>query len=759
MAGGPANGGRTADGSSPALSPLHVQQSQGPVASTQSTNSVSPPLPLFTSFPDGDVSREEQDISAFLAQFDSSAPFDTVDPSALSSPTPMLHAPDSCFVSRSCNASPFDTLTPASNAATIGNPMDADNAWPPADNKEQNWTAPAATQWWATSTPRTPGQEEGVPFDPATEPIRRSNRLETNGNVPRVQPPRFHHPKPFPANGGLAVSPQQGMRAHSMPPQGPSLSPGQNQYHQEHVQQQRSIEKRPQSFHPQQQRPQRHYRHAPSHSVPHTPQPPPSFPLSAAPSPTPSSPQIIFTRAVQPRNMRVNPPVPIAVAALPSRKQTPSSPPRHPYPAALTVGSRPLPGAMMQQQGPAAMSGVMPPNRALRPATPGTVEEASYQGAQSRQRRYGPGPYHPYSAARGMAITTPRSMPTSMAWSGASDGGLRIGTDDVRMRIGSITELPAAPDVMMGGMGGGASNYSAPEAEPQQNRSTSIESAPLEPPVQFRQQRDSLSLAAALATEMDMFPRLSLSGLSLPGSLGKIDELDDVPSSSGDQDGGSGGGLNNDAGPALSTSSGAAAVPNSLPAPPPSAASTAQHSSNEPPRAELNGEPNPGSEADDAHRRRCSSLSELEQWKFRMMNDQTTLSLGTLSHIERLQVELEDLKRFATSGFAQVKDGMDRDLESKRLELRNMNAGTTELTEPLNALPTSMRKDSFGKYEVPPLAPLNGDEIRQMDNDAVVALLGAYKLPFDREMFLFQKKEVYLKFIGACRELMHKVLD
>ena len=62
---------------------------------------------------------------ALLAQFDSPAPFDTVDPSALSSPTPMLHAPDpSCFVSRSCNDSPFDTMTPASNASTVGTPMD-----------------------------------------------------------------------------------------------------------------------------------------------------------------------------------------------------------------------------------------------------------------------------------------------------------------------------------------------------------------------------------------------------------------------------------------------------------------------------------------------------------------------------------------------------------------------------------------------------------------------------------------------------------
>ncbi|KAK7548024.1 hypothetical protein IWX50DRAFT_705357 [Phyllosticta citricarpa] len=756
MAEGPASDGRTADGLSPALSPLNMQ-SQGHVSSAQPTNSVSPPLPLFSSFADGDVGREDQDISAILAQFNSPAPFDTVDPSALSSPTPMLHAPDSCFVPRSCNVSPFDTLTPGSNAATIGTPMDAENEWPPADCKMQDWSAPAATQWWASSTPRTPGQDEGAHFDPASEPVRRSAplKLETNSNTPCLQPPKFHHPKPFSANGGLAVSPQQGMRAHSMPPQGPSLSPAQNQYHPQHVLQ-RSVEPRPQSFHPQQQQqqqqqPQRHFRHAPSHSVPHTPQIPPSFPPPAPPSPTQSSPQIIFTRAVQPRNMRVNPPVPIAVAVPPPRKQRPSSPPRHPYPAALTAGSRPLPPAMMQQPGPSMTRGAVPPSRVLRQATPGTAVEANPQGMQPRQRRYGPGQYHPYSAARSMAMATPRSTPAPMAWTGAPDAGIRAGSDDVRMRIGSITELPVAPDVVMGGMGGGASNNTASGAEPQE-RSASIEPAPLEPAPQFK--RDSLSLAA-LASEIDFMPRLSWSGLSLPGSLGKIDELDDAPPSSGDQDRRAGGRLSNGVGSMVTTSAG---IPAATSTPAASNGPTAQHETKQP----ANGatiETNPGSEADGSTRRRCSSLTELEQWKFRIMNDQTTLSLGTLSHIERLQAELDNLKRFVTSGFAQAKDGMDRDLESKRLELRNMNAGTTELTEPLNALPTSMRKDSVGKFDVPPIAPLNGDEIRALDNNAVVVLLETYKLPFDHEMFLFQKKEVYLKFIGACRELMHKVLD
>lgn len=46
-----------------------------------------------------------------------------------------------------------------------------------------------------------------------------------------------------------------------------------------------------------------------------------------------------------------------------------------------------------------------------------------------------------------------------------------------------------------------------------------------------------------------------------------------------------------------------------------------------------------------------------------------------------------------------------------------MNAGTTELNEPLNAIPSSMRKDSVGKYNIPPLVPLNGEDIKSLDSE------------------------------------------
>lgn len=38
-------------------------------------------------------------------------------------------------------------------------------------------------------------------------------------------------------------------------------------------------------------------------------------------------------------------------------------------------------------------------------------------------------------------------------------------------------------------------------------------------------------------------------------------------------------------------------------------------------------------------------------------------------------------------------------------------------------------------------------------------LLDLYDLPFVPTMFLFEKKATYLRFVGASRALMHRVLD
>ncbi len=41
----------------------------------------------------------------------------------------------------------------------------------------------------------------------------------------------------------------------------------------------------------------------------------------------------------------------------------------------------------------------------------------------------------------------------------------------------------------------------------------------------------------------------------------------------------------------------------------------------------------------------------------------------------------------------------------------------------------------------------------------VADLLDLYDLPFVPTMFLYEKKAIYLRFVGASRALMHRVLD
>jgi len=41
----------------------------------------------------------------------------------------------------------------------------------------------------------------------------------------------------------------------------------------------------------------------------------------------------------------------------------------------------------------------------------------------------------------------------------------------------------------------------------------------------------------------------------------------------------------------------------------------------------------------------------------------------------------------------------------------------------------------------------------------ITRLLDAYDLPFIPTMFLYEKKAIYLRFVGASRALMHRVLD
>ena len=109
-----------------------------------------------------------------------------------------------------------------------------------------------------------------------------------------------------------------------------------------------------------------------------------------------------------------------------------------------------------------------------------------------------------------------------------------------------------------------------------------------------------------------------------------------------------------------------------------------------------------------------------------------------------------------------------------RLNLRNWNrTNVTELDEHLKPLPR------FEDGQIPGVAPITGQMVQWLDRESWVTrvdgsakkktdariderigqLLDLYNLPFVPSMFLYEKKAIYLRFIGASRALMHRVLD
>jgi hypothetical protein len=113
-----------------------------------------------------------------------------------------------------------------------------------------------------------------------------------------------------------------------------------------------------------------------------------------------------------------------------------------------------------------------------------------------------------------------------------------------------------------------------------------------------------------------------------------------------------------------------------------------------------------------------------------------------------------------------------------RLQLRNWNgSNVTELVEPLKALPICRQAGAvMSPLATPSQAPVNGKQIRDMNrkltwcemiwipadgtaDSTLDSLLDVYDLQFFPTMFLYEKKATYLRFIGASRSLMHRVLD
>ncbi|OJD30480.1 uncharacterized protein BKCO1_6000048 [Diplodia corticola] len=139
--------------------------------------------------------------------------------------------------------------------------------------------------------------------------------------------------------------------------------------------------------------------------------------------------------------------------------------------------------------------------------------------------------------------------------------------------------------------------------------------------------------------------------------------------------------------------------------------------------------------------------------------EQDTLILGIQGFVERIGRECEGLSGWVREAVEERGEGEEKgELERKCLEKRNRNFAVTELDEPLEPLPRSMQMET-DLEEIPWDVPPNAQEIRNSDHDAITALLEAYSVPFQPDMFLAQKKELYLRFIGANRALMHRVLD
>ncbi|KAK6543060.1 hypothetical protein TWF694_006986 [Orbilia ellipsospora] len=147
------------------------------------------------------------------------------------------------------------------------------------------------------------------------------------------------------------------------------------------------------------------------------------------------------------------------------------------------------------------------------------------------------------------------------------------------------------------------------------------------------------------------------------------------------------------------------------------------------------------------------SLLEVQVDQFATVQEETTLSLGLMSHLDNLEKQVSEMKRFIATGFTGRDHLRSFDIERQRLYARNYNyQNITEINEPFEML---LR--SCGDY--PARFPVNGVELKSFSHEEMDALLDEYDLPFNPAMFLHEKQLVYLRFIGANRAIMHRVVD
>ncbi|KAK6528012.1 hypothetical protein TWF281_009270 [Arthrobotrys megalospora] len=139
--------------------------------------------------------------------------------------------------------------------------------------------------------------------------------------------------------------------------------------------------------------------------------------------------------------------------------------------------------------------------------------------------------------------------------------------------------------------------------------------------------------------------------------------------------------------------------------------------------------------------------------QFSTLQGETTLSLGVMEHLENLEKQIAEMKRFVSAGFAKRDNVRGLDVERQRLHSRNYNfESVTEINEPFEML----LKSGGG---LPSRCPVNGVELKSLGHEEMNALLDEYDLPFSPALFLHEKQLIYLRFIGANRAIMHRVVD
>ncbi|RVD82583.1 uncharacterized protein DFL_007005 [Arthrobotrys flagrans] len=148
-----------------------------------------------------------------------------------------------------------------------------------------------------------------------------------------------------------------------------------------------------------------------------------------------------------------------------------------------------------------------------------------------------------------------------------------------------------------------------------------------------------------------------------------------------------------------------------------------------------------------------NSTLEVQVDQFSTMQEETTLSLGVMAHLENLEKQIAEMRRFVSVGFAERDHVRGFDVERQRLHSRNYNfQNVTEINEPFQIL-----LNSSSAY--PSRCPVNGVELKSLNHEEMDALLDEYDLPFSPGLFLHEKQLIYLRFIGANRAVMHRVVD